>query len=296
MLDAMVDTKVLESAVKLACRAPSLHNSQPWLWVANRGRLDLLLDLGRVLATDRSTREARISCGAVLDHLQAAMASAGWLAHINRFPTPGDTEHLAAVEFTPAKGVTDYQRRRADAILKRRTDRFPFFAPTDWDAFEPVLHSSIGTTDVHLDVLSDDIRPRLAEAAELTESLRLYDSTYHRELDWWTGPFEASQGIPYSALVSDSDFHGVGINRKFPSMHTPERRAGVTADHSKILMLSTDDDSPLHALRCGEALSTVLLECTMAGLATCPVTHLTELSVSRHLLAALTDHMTCRRS
>jgi len=40
----------------------------------------------------------------------------------------------------------------------------------------------------------------------------------------------------------------------------------------------------------GEALSTVLLECTLAGLATCPVAHLTELSVSRELLAALTGH------
>ena len=44
------------------------------------------------------------------------------------------------------------------------------------------------------------------------------------------------------------------------------------------------------ALRCGEALSAILLECTMAGFATCPVTHLTELSVSRELLAAVTDH------
>ena len=55
-------------------------------------------------------------------------------------------------------------------------------------------------------------------------------------------------------------------------------------------MLSTDDDSPSDALVCGEALSAVLLECTMAGFATCPVTHLTELSVSRELLAAVTDH------
>ena len=55
-------------------------------------------------------------------------------------------------------------------------------------------------------------------------------------------------------------------------------------------MLSTDDDSPSAALACGEALSAVLLECTMAGLATCPVAHLTELSVSRELLAAVTGH------
>ena len=29
-----MDTKVIRDAVWLACRAPSLHNSQPWRWVA----------------------------------------------------------------------------------------------------------------------------------------------------------------------------------------------------------------------------------------------------------------------
>jgi hypothetical protein len=60
----MVEIKVIEDAVRLACRAPSLYNSQPWLWVADSGRLDLFLDPSRVLHTDRSTREAHISCGA----------------------------------------------------------------------------------------------------------------------------------------------------------------------------------------------------------------------------------------
>ena len=30
-------------------------------------------------------------------------------------------------------------RRRADAILIRRTDRLPFAAPTEWESFEPLL-------------------------------------------------------------------------------------------------------------------------------------------------------------
>ena len=190
--------------------------------------------------------------------------------------------------------VTDDQRRRADAILRRRTDRLPFMAPftapTNWESFEPVLRSRVGVDTVRLDVLPDEMHPRLAEAAQITESLRLYDSPYHSELSWWTAPFEMSEGIPYSALVSAAETDRVGVNRAFPFTHNRERRTEVGRDYSKILMLSTDDDSPSSALRCGEALSTILLECTMAGFATCPVTHLTELSVSRELLAAVTDH------
>ena len=44
VLDTVMETKVIEDAVRLACRAPSLYNTQPWLWVADGGRLDLFLD------------------------------------------------------------------------------------------------------------------------------------------------------------------------------------------------------------------------------------------------------------
>jgi len=43
-------------------------------------------------------------------------------------------------------------------------------------------------------------------------------------------------------------------------------------------------------LAAGEALSATLLECTMAGLATCPVTHLTEVTVARELIGSLLDY------
>ncbi len=293
--DTMVEARVIEDAVRLACRAPSLYNSQPWLWVADGGRLELFLDPSRALNMDRSTREAHISCGAVLDHLRVAMAGAGWLATVERFPAQKNPEHLATVEFTPMDCVTDVQRRRAGAILNRHTDRLPlmapFTAPSAWDSFEHVLRSRIGDDMVRLDVLPDEMRPRLAEAAELTESLRFYDSYYQSELHWWTAPFEASEGIPYSALVSAAESDRVGVNRVFPLTRNRERRTDIGPDYSKILMLSTGDDTLADALACGEALSTVLLECAMVGLATCPVTHLTELSVSRELLAAITGHI-----
>ena len=54
--------------------------------------------------------------------------------------------------------------------------------------------------------------------------------------------------------------------------------------------MSTDDDARADALAAGEALSAILLECTMAGLATCPVTHLTEVTVTRELIRSLMDY------
>ena len=55
-----------------------------------------------------------------------------------------------------------------------------------------------------------------------------------------------------------------------------------------MLVLSTDKDTRDDAFRCGEVLSAVLLECTLASMATCTLSHLTELQSSRHLIGTLT--------
>jgi hypothetical protein len=289
MPDTFVDTDLLKAAVQLACRAPSLHNSQPWQWVAEGAGLHLYIDHSRILySTDKSGREAHISCGAVLDHVRVAMAAAGWTANVNRFPDPNNLDHLASLDFSPLSLVTDDQRRRADAILHRRTDRLPFTEPRNWESLEPVLRKAVDAGTVHLDVIADELRPELARASQLTEALRLNDSSYHIELDWWTGHFENSDGIPRGSLVSAAESDRVDVGRIFPVSAHNERPAGTGSDQSTVLVLSTDEDTRDDALRCGEALSAVLLECTLAGMATCTLSHLTELQSSRHLIGTLT--------
>lgn len=288
MPDTLVDTDVLRAAVQLACRAPSLHNSQPWHWVAEGAGLHLYVDRSRILpSTDKTGRAAHISCGAALDHLCVAMAAAGWTTNVDRFPNPNNLDHLASLDFSPMSLITDGHRRQADAILHRRTNRLPFVAPRSWEPFEPVLRNAIDARTVHLDVIADQLRPELARASQLSESLRLHDSLYKTELYWWTGHFENSDGIPCSSLVSAAENDRVDIGRRFPVSAHNERHAGTGQDQSIVLVLSTDKDTHDDAFRCGEALSAVLLECTLAGLATCALSHITELRPSRNLIGTL---------
>jgi nitroreductase len=274
--------------VQLACRAPSVHNSQPWRWVADDGVLHLFVDRHRTVpGTDRSGREAIISCGAALDHLRVAMLAAGWHAEIERFPKPSDPDHLASIEFSSVDYVTKAQHDRAKAILHRRTDRLPMGRLTYWSLFEPVLRSTFDASLVTLDVLPDDVRPRLVEASQLTEALRRDDATYHAELEWWTSPFASNEGVPPSALLSDKESRRVDVAREFPVRSHQDRRPEVAVDWSKILVLSTPEDTRADVLRCGEVLSTVLLECTMVFLATCTLTHLIERDESREIVRSL---------
>ncbi|MGB3335409.1 MAG: NAD(P)H nitroreductase [Mycobacterium sp.] len=279
-----VDTETIKDAVRAACRAPSLHNIQPWLWVVETDELQLFLDDSRVLPSDHAGREAVIGCGAALDHLRVAMAAAGLHASVDRFPNPNNPNHLASIQFDRMSYVTDGHRCRADAIWVRRSDRLPLAAAPNWEAFEPLLRARIDEYAVHLDVLPDRARPRLAYASQFAESLRLYDALYHAELHRWTTPFEASTGIPYGSLPSASEGNRVDVGRAFPAPHHPDRRAQIPQDQSTIVVLSTTSDSRADALITGEALSVLLLECTIAGLATCPLTHLTELQVTRDIV------------
>ena len=216
VLDTTVETKVIEDAVRLACRAPSLYNSQPWLWVADGGRLDLFLDPSRVLHTDRSTREAHISCGAVIDHLGVAMAAAGWMANVDRFPNRTTPSTWRRWSSPPWTRVTDDQRRRADAILKRRTDRSS-------------VHVAVHRADATGNRLS---RVNPAESAS-TQCVWTYRRTRRIHASprrprspnrcacmtpasfrtsWWTAPSRCRRGIPYSALVSAAENDRVGVN------------------------------------------------------------------------------------
>jgi hypothetical protein len=289
MPHTLVDIDILKNAVQLACRAPSLHNSQPWRWVVDDAGLHLYVDHTRLLpSADKSARQAYISCGAALHHLRVAMAAAGWTANVERFPDPNNPDHLAAVHLSQLSHVTDVHRRRADAILHRRTDRLSFTAPRNWASLKPVLRNAIDVGKVHLDAIADELRPELAKASKLTESLRRNDSAYNIELNWWTGHFENSDGIPRSSLLSAAESHRVDVARTFPVSAHDERPPGFGQDQSRVLVLSTDEDTREDAFRCGEALSAVLLECTLAAMATCTLSHVTELWSSRRIIGTLT--------
>jgi hypothetical protein len=63
------DPQTIQKAVMLAGRAPSVHNSQPWHWVAGGAAQHLLANRERLVPTiDSSGRETIRSCGAALDH------------------------------------------------------------------------------------------------------------------------------------------------------------------------------------------------------------------------------------
>jgi nitroreductase len=284
-----ISTAQLAATVELACRAPSLHNSQPWRWIFDAGTLHLFADHTRVGShTDSTGREVILSCGVVLDHLTVAAAAGGWRVTVDRYPDPHDHDHLASVAFHPAQSAGEHERLLGEAISRRRTDRLAFAAPEPWHEVEPRLRTTLQGTVAYLDVIDDNGRPALADASRRSEEHRLGDASYRYELLWWTGHSSATDGVPSSALPSRAEASRVDVARDFPTYGSGDRRPQVDRDHSNILVLSTYDDSRKNTLRCGEALSRVLLECTAMDLATCTLTHMIELHSSREMVRRIT--------
>ena len=283
-----VSIEQVSAMVELACRAPSLHNSQPWKWIFDDGVLHLIADRKRVgHHTDVTGQEVLLSCGAALDHLEVASAAAGWHVTIDRFPDPHDHNHVASATFAPQSHAHP-RRALGEAIMRRQTNRLPLAPPEPWADLEQQLRTILDGDAVHLDVIDDSGRPALADVSRRTEQHRRDDASYQYELLWWTGHSHVGDGIPQSALPSSAEARRVDVARAFPVYRGGDRSSQVDRDHSKVLVLSTFDDSRKSTLKCGEALSRVLLECTAAGFATCPLTHMIEWHEGREAVRRLT--------
>lgn len=281
MITENLDRETVRAAVGLACRAPSVHNSQPWRWRLGDRSVHLYADLRRWLpATDADGRDLVVSCGAALHHLRVALAAEGLRATVHRLPDPANADHLAAVELRPG-GSADADLALAAAIVRRRTDRRPFAAWPVPDATLEALVAAAAEHGAHLRVLTDDADlDRLAAA--IREAARIQDRTpgYETELALWSGRHASADGIPAANLPARARSGGTG--RRFAPGDLPPGRD--RADGAVLAVLGTASDDPLSQLRAGEALSAVLLLATELGLATCPLSQPLEVGSTRRCL------------
>ncbi|CCQ13876.1 putative uncharacterized protein [Rhodococcus sp. AW25M09] len=288
-MNGQPDSAVLEMLVELACRAPSVHNSQPWRWTYSAHGLDLYTDRSRLLGViDPTERQMVMSCGAALDHLHKAAAAFRWTADIDVLPTPGAPDHLARIRFAHDAHPRSHEFDLLAAINRRHSDRRAFGAVSA--GRDLTKYVGRDTHGVELTVLSAESTQTLAKASMLSASIRKYDATYQAEIRWWAGHSFRSGGIPPEALTDHADASRVRVGRQFPE---PHRVARVLAqepveDEATVVLLGTESDDRLDWLNCGRAMSSFLLAATADGLATCPLTHMTEQSGSRQLVESLT--------
>ncbi|WP_137811982.1 Acg family FMN-binding oxidoreductase [Gandjariella thermophila] len=281
------DEDTLASAVALATRAPSLHNTQPWRWRLGRGTLSLYADRGRRLpATDPYGHELLLSCGAALHHLRLALAAAGWAPVVHRIPDRSDPELLATVRCQPRE-PTDRDVALAAAIRARRTDRRRYGA---WQVPPRMLarlaEAAAEQGVVLRAVLDARARYRLVCAMAEAAALQRANPAYTAELDAWTGRRHGSpDGVPSASVPPVTGRYGDLPVRVLPRPALPQPPDTTDADDASVpMVLGTAAEDRLSLLRAGEALSAVLLAATRMGLATCPLGQVMEVECTRDVV------------
>lgn len=270
MIDEDVDEQTVRSALALASRAPSVHNSQPWLWRYGNRTVHLVADLSRWLpATDAIGRDMVISCGAALHHVRVALAATGIAATVRRLPDPDAPDVLATLTLR-ARPASDADLRAASVITRRRTDRRRY---SDWPVPTSLLEELTARAAAEGVVARavDEAWGRAAviDAVRIAAHQQRETDRCTTEAALWTARYAGDDGIPAANLLADAAGTGGGLARPFPS-GTIVQDPGD--DGAALIVLGTASDDPLSQLRAGEALSAMLLHATDLGLATCPLT------------------------
>ncbi|WFR71224.1 hypothetical protein P9209_18610 [Prescottella defluvii] len=118
----------IRAAVVTACRAPSLHNSQPWRWRMVGGRLQSHADPTRAVpVADPLGRQMVISCGTALHHFEVAVTRYEVGAVVERLPDPDDPMYWRR---SRSRRCRRAGWRRARSRLSRCAGRSTGGAPT----------------------------------------------------------------------------------------------------------------------------------------------------------------------
>jgi hypothetical protein len=115
----------LLDAVSSAVLAPSVHNTQPWLFRLTGGGIEVFADWRRRLPTaDPTGRALRLSCGAAVLNLRIALARMGFAAGADVGPHADGP--VATVLVSGRRPPTPVDTALYDAICRRHSNRFPF--------------------------------------------------------------------------------------------------------------------------------------------------------------------------
>jgi hypothetical protein len=273
--------------------APSVHNTQPWRFVADGWQVSLYADANRALhVADPDGREMMISCGAALFNMRLALRSLGYVPQTRVLPDPGRPMLVARVSWRQRAAAADFELRLSGQVRQRRTHRGAFDPEPLPSGLLDVLRAGAARDGAALRIVADDgLRAALAAAVETAERQLRLDGERVRELARWAPspgvvrgdgvpatsyPARAERPEPYFPQRDFAHGHGWGL-RPLSSAPLP-RATGVTG------LLTTAADRPVDWVNAGQALQRILLTASACGAAVALHSQPTELPWLREFI------------
>ncbi|MBM2616391.1 hypothetical protein JIG36_12570 [Actinoplanes sp. LDG1-06] len=216
----------LERAAEAARHAPSIFNTQPWLWRVDATAMELYDDpRRRVTGVDRDSRLMLLSCGAALHHARVWLSGNGWPASVERRPDPDRPGLLARLTLGEPALPDSEAARMARVIPYRHTDRRPFGDRMVSDTEMTRLRRLVEAEGAYLHTVRRDQVAALAFATGAAARAELNNPDYRSELRIWTHrPGSQGDGITSATAVGPGprtvpirDFYPAGPDPAPPS-------------------------------------------------------------------------------
>jgi nitroreductase len=258
---------VVASAVR---RAPSVHNTQPWVLEFHDGSISLFERLDIALPWhDPTDRDRMISCGAALANLVLATRILGWDVRTDLFPTRQRPDEVARVIAVGRRAPTDVDWETYSAIPWRRSHRGPFLSKPVPGPLRRELVTAAHADGVQLHPIRDvDESTVLADLLTHAGLVLRRDRAYQRELAMWTNEHSRHHpggGIP--ALAKGiATLPWAGLVR--PTTTVPDRNVlAARLNQEYLLIAETPDDGHRDHLLAGRAIQDTWLAANVSGLA-----------------------------
>jgi nitroreductase len=283
-----LDADQLRATLTTACRAPSLHNSQPWRFRVGPDVIELWADPERGLpAADPDGREQRMACGAVLLTLRLALRGLGVRPTVTVLPDRARPDLMAEVRRGGERPATPAELRLLAAVPRRHTNRRPF-ADVPVTAGElSALQRAALDEGAWLHVVDDPAeRVQVAEMAAAAHRAQLADPVFVDELRRWTA-VEAGRvdGVPATAGGPLPRPPAQWVLRDFRGDH--HAGSATFEERPAVVVLTSHLSGRAGEVGAGQALQRVLLTATADGLAVSFLSQLVELPGPRERLRRL---------
>jgi hypothetical protein len=282
-----------EFVVEAATWAPSVHNTQPWLFSADGARITMFADAGRQLTVpDASGREMLISCGAALFNARLAVRLLGYLPETQVLPDPAQPLLIARLSWARPQPPTDYEQQLFRQVTRRRTHRGGFDPLPLSPEFLAVLAAGAARDGAGLRIIADGAdRAILAAEVQSAEDKQHADSKYVQELATWVlSPGSMRRdGVPRSAYPTRPehtvpDFPGRDFAHGRPWGQPRFGSASVSHSAGVACVLTSAQDRAVDWVAAGQSLQRLLLVGTTCGVAAAMHSQPLELAVPRELI------------
>ncbi len=252
--------------INYAVLAPSILNTQPWLFKAGERQIDLFADRRRGLAvSDPDDRQLTISCGAALSFLTLAMKRFGRLPIVHTFPNLANPDHLATIKWGGIHEPVPATLRVFEGMKRRNLQVAALSSKTPSEILMEDVLDDLDRPGIKIERLTDpQERARVGELILEASRAQEADGSFRRERENWSHPDRrhSRDGLPETPPRNGRDVSGE------PRFRADEYRQSLSAGGPELIVLGSRGDSRASWFEAGRVMAHLILRGAANGLST----------------------------